>query len=61
MWHKMWQENQRSGKHGGGAGTPLPCLQSAPLVDPPAVKELLRAEVKMLLQTLGEKASRAGR
>uniref|UniRef100_A0A3B4GKG1 Coiled-coil domain containing 24 n=1 Tax=Pundamilia nyererei TaxID=303518 RepID=A0A3B4GKG1_9CICH len=61
MWHKMWQENQRSGKHGGWAGTPLPCLQSAPLVDPPAVKELLRAEVKMLLQTLGEKASRAGR
>uniref|UniRef100_A0A3Q4GMU9 Coiled-coil domain containing 24 n=1 Tax=Neolamprologus brichardi TaxID=32507 RepID=A0A3Q4GMU9_NEOBR len=61
MWHKMWQENQRSGKHGGGAGTPLPHLQGAPLVDPPAVKELLRAEVKMLLQTLGEKASRAGR
>ncbi|XP_039874654.1 coiled-coil domain-containing protein 24 isoform X2 [Simochromis diagramma] len=61
MWHKMWQENQRSGKHGGVAGTPLPRLQGAPLVDPPAVKELLRAEVKMLLQTLGEKASRAGR
>uniref|UniRef100_I3JS56 Uncharacterized LOC100692499 n=1 Tax=Oreochromis niloticus TaxID=8128 RepID=I3JS56_ORENI len=60
MWHKMWQENQRSGKHGGGEGTPLPRLQGAPLADPPAVKELLRAEVKMLLQTLREKASRAG-
>ncbi|XP_031589442.2 coiled-coil domain-containing protein 24 isoform X2 [Oreochromis aureus] len=60
MWHKMWQENQRSGKHGGGEGTPLPRLQGAPLADPPAMKELLRAEVKMLLQTLREKASRAG-
>ncbi|XP_030608676.1 coiled-coil domain-containing protein 24 isoform X2 [Archocentrus centrarchus] len=60
MWHKMWQESQRGGKHGGGAGTLFPRSQDSPLADPPAVKELLRAEVKMLLQTLRERACRAG-
>ncbi|XP_029309746.1 coiled-coil domain-containing protein 24 [Cottoperca gobio] len=54
MWHKMWQDNQQ-GNNSSRKGTPLP------LADPPAIKELVRAEVKMLLQTLRERASRAGR
>ncbi|XP_023264731.1 coiled-coil domain-containing protein 24 [Seriola lalandi dorsalis] len=61
MWHKMWQESQRGGNHGSSAMTSLPRQQATPLADPPAVKELLRAEVKMLLQTLRERASRGGR
>uniref|UniRef100_A0A3Q1HIB6 Coiled-coil domain containing 24 n=1 Tax=Acanthochromis polyacanthus TaxID=80966 RepID=A0A3Q1HIB6_9TELE len=58
MWHKMWQMSQRGENHGRGAFT---CPQGSPLADPPAVKELLRAEVKMLLQNLRERASRRGR
>uniref|UniRef100_A0A3B4URR3 Coiled-coil domain containing 24 n=1 Tax=Seriola dumerili TaxID=41447 RepID=A0A3B4URR3_SERDU len=61
MWHKMWQESQRGGNHGSSAMTSVPRQQAPPLADPPAVKELLRAEVKMLLQTLRERASRGGR
>ncbi|KAG7229029.1 hypothetical protein INR49_013263 [Caranx melampygus] len=59
MWHKMWQES-RGGNHGSRAATSLPRQQGPSLADPPAVKELLRAEVKMLLQTLRERASRGG-
>ncbi|XP_038575298.1 coiled-coil domain-containing protein 24 [Micropterus salmoides] len=60
MWHKMCQESQR-GNNSSRAGTPLPRQQGSPLADPPAVKEMVRAEVKMLLQTLRERASRGGR
>ncbi|XP_078120213.1 coiled-coil domain-containing protein 24 [Sander vitreus] len=60
MWHKMWQESQQ-GNNRSRTGTPLPRQQASPLADPPAVKELVRAEVKMLLQSLSEKASREGR
>ncbi|XP_059200818.1 coiled-coil domain-containing protein 24 [Centropristis striata] len=58
-WHKLWQQSQQ-GNSLSRAGTPLP-RQQAPLADPPVVKELLRAEVKMLLQTLRERASMEGR
>ncbi|XP_029380695.1 coiled-coil domain-containing protein 24 [Echeneis naucrates] len=61
MWHQMWQESQQGGNHGSRALTPLPRQQSSPLADPPAVKELLKAEVKMLLETLRERVSRGGR
>ncbi|XP_045907380.1 coiled-coil domain-containing protein 24 isoform X2 [Micropterus dolomieu] len=60
MWHKMCQESQR-GNNSSRAGTPLPRQQGSPLADPPAVKAMVRAEVKMLLQTLRERASRGGR
>ncbi|TNN41416.1 Coiled-coil domain-containing protein 24 [Liparis tanakae] len=60
MWHKMWQESQQ-GNRSSRAGTPLSREQASLLADPPAVKELVRAEVKMLLQTLRERASGAGR
>ncbi|KAI4786395.1 hypothetical protein KUCAC02_037147 [Chaenocephalus aceratus] len=53
MQYKMWQ-GKRRGINGSRNGTPLP------LADPPAVKELVRAEVKMLLHTLRERASREG-
>nr|XP_020447213.1 coiled-coil domain-containing protein 24 [Monopterus albus] len=61
MWHKMWQESQGGGNHCSRSGTPLPRQQAPFLADPPAVKELVRAEVKMLLQTLMERDSREGR
>lgn len=61
MWCKMWQESRRGGNHGSRAGTPLPRPRGSPLADPPAVKELLRAEVKMLLQTLRERVTKGGR
>ncbi|KAF7222292.1 coiled-coil domain-containing protein 24 isoform X1 [Nothobranchius furzeri] len=51
-YHRMWQERKQIGNHGSRAETPL--------ADPPAVKELVRAEIKMLLQNLKEKASRGG-
>ncbi|CAJ1072793.1 coiled-coil domain-containing protein 24 isoform X2 [Xyrichtys novacula] len=59
-WYSVWQASQQ-GNFGSRAGTPHPHQQGSPLTDPPAVKELLRAEVKMLLQTLGERVSRLGR
>nr|XP_040027246.1 coiled-coil domain-containing protein 24 isoform X1 [Gasterosteus aculeatus aculeatus] len=59
-WHMMWREGRR-GSGSSGGGTPLPRRQASPLADPPAVKELVRAEVKMLLQTLRERSSREGR
>ncbi|XP_031720976.1 coiled-coil domain-containing protein 24 isoform X1 [Anarrhichthys ocellatus] len=61
MWHKMWQESQQGNSSSSRAGTPLPRQRASPLADPPAVKELVRAEVKMLLQTLRERVSREGR
>ncbi|KAM7379512.1 hypothetical protein PAMP_005058 [Pampus punctatissimus] len=54
MWYKMWQETQQRGNN-SRAGTPLT------LADPPVVKELVRAEVQMLLQNLKERAIREGR
>ncbi|XP_074507749.1 coiled-coil domain-containing protein 24 [Sebastes fasciatus] len=60
MWYKMWQESQQ-GINSSRTGTPLPRQQASPLADPPAIKELVRAEVKMLLQTLRERANREGR
>ncbi|CAL9689224.1 unnamed protein product [Knipowitschia caucasica] len=42
-----------------GTGTPF-SGHNVPLPDPPAVKELVRAEVGMLLQTLRERAGRDG-
>lgn len=58
MWYKLLQESQQGGNR-SRAGTPHQPV--SPLADPPAVKELLRAEVKMLLQNLREKASSEGR
>ncbi|XP_067462318.1 coiled-coil domain-containing protein 24 [Thunnus thynnus] len=56
MWYKMWQGSQQGGNYSSSrAGTPLP------LADPPVVKELVRAEVRMLLQNLKERAIREGR
>ncbi|KAL7385786.1 hypothetical protein ABVT39_000257 [Epinephelus coioides] len=60
MWHKMWQASHQE-NNWSRAGTPLPRQQACPLADPPAVKELVRAEVKMLLQTLKERVSGEGR
>ncbi|XP_065810508.1 coiled-coil domain-containing protein 24 [Labrus bergylta] len=59
MWYKMWQESHQ-GNIGSRAGTPLQHPRGSFLPDPPAVKELLRAEVKMLLQTLSERAGKEG-
>ncbi|XP_024863739.1 coiled-coil domain-containing protein 24 isoform X2 [Kryptolebias marmoratus] len=61
MWHKMWQGRQQHGNHNIRAETPFAGPRGSPLPDPPVVKELVRAEVKMLLQTLKEKAGRSGR
>uniref|UniRef100_A0A3B5KNK7 Coiled-coil domain containing 24 n=2 Tax=Takifugu rubripes TaxID=31033 RepID=A0A3B5KNK7_TAKRU len=54
---EMWESlsAQRGPGRGGGAAPRPPQL-----ADPPAIKELVRAEVKMLLQTLRERSS-AGR
>lgn len=53
MWYNLMQESQCKAE--------TPSLVAAPLADPPKVKELLRGEVKMLLQNLREKASSDGR
>ncbi|KAM8850693.1 coiled-coil domain-containing protein 24 isoform 2-T2 [Spinachia spinachia] len=61
-WHRMWRESRGGG--GGSSssgGTALPRQHASPLADPPAVKELLRGEVKMLLQAVGERSRREGR
>ncbi|XP_032421119.1 coiled-coil domain-containing protein 24 [Xiphophorus hellerii] len=47
MWHKKWQESLCYGSHQ---------LQGSPLSDPPVVKELVRGEVKILLETLKGRA-----
>ncbi|XP_073705496.1 uncharacterized protein [Garra rufa] len=55
MWEKIWQELRCSEK-GNRPEAPM-----FPLADPPAVKELLKAEIQLLLLTLREKAARQGR
>ncbi|KAM8839040.1 coiled-coil domain-containing protein 24 [Synchiropus picturatus] len=50
MWSNMWREKQQGSSR---ACTPLP--------DPPAIKELVRAEVQMLLQNLKTKVNGEGR
>ncbi|KAM9790605.1 coiled-coil domain-containing protein 24 [Syngnathus typhle] len=53
MWYKIWQDSQQ-----GGAQFSRP---KGPLADPPVIKELVRAEVRMLLENLQEKFLREGR
>uniref|UniRef100_A0A671RIZ9 Coiled-coil domain-containing protein 24-like n=1 Tax=Sinocyclocheilus anshuiensis TaxID=1608454 RepID=A0A671RIZ9_9TELE len=55
MWEKIWKELCCSEK---GSRPEAPIF---PLADPPAVKELLKAEIQLLLLTLREKAARQGR
>ncbi|KAK7896133.1 hypothetical protein WMY93_021458 [Mugilogobius chulae] len=60
MWQKMVEDAELGGC--SCSGTPLPGSgrNKMPLADPPAVKELIRAEVCMLLQTLRDRAGRNG-
>ncbi|XP_072544737.1 coiled-coil domain-containing protein 24 [Salminus brasiliensis] len=51
MWKQIWQDVQGV----------RPQIPRTPLADPPAVKDLLRAELQLLLLTLREKAARLGR
>lgn len=55
MWEKIWLELRCSEK---GSRPEAPIFL---LADPPAVKELLKAEIQLLLLTLREKAARQGR
>ncbi|KAL6490232.1 hypothetical protein MHYP_G00005770 [Metynnis hypsauchen] len=55
MWEQIWQEVQSDKCR---PQIPIPCM---PLTDPPAIKDLLRAELQLLLLTLREKAARLGR
>ncbi|XP_065132675.1 coiled-coil domain-containing protein 24 [Paramisgurnus dabryanus] len=55
MWKKIWQEIHDS-EQGSRPETPV-----FPLADPPAIKELLKAEIQLLLLTLRERAARHGR
>ncbi|XP_052404393.1 coiled-coil domain-containing protein 24 [Carassius gibelio] len=55
MWEEIWKELCCSEK---GSRPEAPKF---PLADPPAVKELLKAEIQLLLLTLREKAARQGR
>ncbi|KAI2667682.1 Coiled-coil domain-containing protein 24 [Labeo rohita] len=55
MWEKIWQ-TLRCSEKGNRPEAPM-----FPLADPPAVKELLKAEIQLLLLTLREKAARQGR
>ncbi|XP_036451854.1 coiled-coil domain-containing protein 24 [Colossoma macropomum] len=55
MWEQIWQEAQSEKCR---SHIPRPCML---LTDPPAIKELLRAELQLLLLTLREKAARRGR
>lgn len=51
---EMWESlSAHRGPGRGGGAAPRP----PQLADPPAIKELVRAEVKMLLQTLRERSS----
>ncbi|XP_054889640.1 coiled-coil domain-containing protein 24 isoform X2 [Poeciliopsis prolifica] len=52
MWHKKWQESQCYGNHQ---------VQGPSLSDPPVVKELVRGEVKLLLETLKGRACNSER
>ncbi|XP_051944267.1 coiled-coil domain-containing protein 24 isoform X1 [Hippocampus zosterae] len=53
MWYKIWQDNQQAGAQFSRF--------KGPLADPPVIKELVRAEVRMLLENLQEKFLREGR
>uniref|UniRef100_A0A8C2DSC0 Coiled-coil domain containing 24 n=1 Tax=Cyprinus carpio TaxID=7962 RepID=A0A8C2DSC0_CYPCA len=55
MWEEIWKELCCSAKGS------RPEASIFPLADPPAVKELLKAEIQLLLLTLREKAARQGR
>ncbi|XP_054625310.1 coiled-coil domain-containing protein 24 isoform X2 [Dunckerocampus dactyliophorus] len=59
MWHKIWQDSKQGGPLGYKEGGPL-ARPRGPLADPPVIKELVRAEVKMLLENLQEKFLREG-
>lgn len=50
MWRQMWERQSARHEPSRAPGPPQ-------LADPPAIKELVRAEVKMLLQTLRERSS----
>lgn len=51
MWEQMWHE-----VHAGKSQVP-----HSSLADPPAVKELLRSELQLLLLSLRQQASTLGR
>ncbi|XP_049603415.1 coiled-coil domain-containing protein 24 isoform X2 [Syngnathus scovelli] len=53
MWNKIWQDSQQGGAQFSRS--------KGPLADPPVIKELVRAEVRMLLENLQEKFLRQGR
>ncbi|XP_066537625.1 coiled-coil domain-containing protein 24 isoform X3 [Hoplias malabaricus] len=53
MWEQIWQKAQSEKRR--------PQITCRALADPPAVKDLLRAELQLLLLTLREKAARLGR
>ncbi|KAI4900349.1 hypothetical protein NFI96_028632 [Prochilodus magdalenae] len=53
MWKQIWHEVQSKMSR-----PQSPCM---PLADPPAVKDLIRAELQLLLLTLLEKTARLGR
>ncbi|KAA0719349.1 hypothetical protein E1301_Tti006560 [Triplophysa tibetana] len=55
MWENIWQEIHNS-ERGSRPETPV-----FPLADPPAIKELLKAEIQLLLLTLRKRAARHGR
>ncbi|KAJ8357577.1 hypothetical protein SKAU_G00203710 [Synaphobranchus kaupii] len=55
MWVQIWRDVCR--KQGGGAKPPRAPL----LADSPVVKELLKAEIRLLLLSLQEKAAKQGR
>ncbi|CDQ56481.1 unnamed protein product [Oncorhynchus mykiss] len=54
MWQQIWQTVRH--KLGNRLKTP-----HSPLADPPAIKELLKAEIQLLLATVRERAALEGR
>ncbi|XP_041697129.2 uncharacterized protein LOC121534620 isoform X1 [Coregonus clupeaformis] len=54
MWQQIWQTLRH--KKGNRPKSPR-----SPLADPPAIKELLKAEIQLLLGTVRERASQEGR
>ncbi|XP_071232610.1 coiled-coil domain-containing protein 24-like [Salvelinus alpinus] len=54
MWQQIWQTVRH--KLGNRLKTP-----HSPLADPPAIKELLKAEIQLLLGTVRERAALEGR
>ena len=55
---EVWQHIWREVKQGGPSRAQTPCPA---LADPPAVRELLRAQVQLLLLSVRERAAREGR